>query len=170
MPAFMRQAIACSLAVMTAETELVFASRYGDMPTTVSMLEAISGDELLSPTAFSSSVHNASAGMADQILGLKLSHTALAADTESFGAGLIEAWLRLATGEAAAVALVHGDLALPEPFASQNDDKEAWFVGLRLVKGGTDGRSFDCAASFDSGALVAALRDGVRLLQVRIPA
>jgi len=168
MPTFMRQAILCALAVMTRETELVFTSRYGDLPTTVSMLEAINEQDLLSPTAFSSSVHNASAGVADQILGLKLSHTALAAGADSFGAGLIESWLRLTTGEATAIALVHGDLALPEPFAAVGDG-EAWFVGLRLGNATITGRSFDCAAPFDAGELVVALSDGVRLLQVPIP-
>jgi hypothetical protein len=168
MPAFMRQAIACTLAVMAPDTELVFTSRYGDLPTTISMLGAISDHSLLSPAAFSSSVHNASAGIADQILGLKLSHTALAAGADSFGAGLVESWLRLTTGEAAAIALVHGDLAVPEPFAALGDG-EAWFVGLRLGNATITGRSFDCAAPFDAGELVAALSDGVRLLQVPIP-
>jgi hypothetical protein len=167
MPDFMRQAIACSLAIMTPETELVFASRYGDMTTTVSMLEAIGEQDLLSPTAFSSAVHNAAAGLAHQILNLRLSHTAVAAGPDSFGAGLVEAWLRLATGEATSVALVCGDLALPEPFAACGDSGVPRFVGLRLEKGGA-GAAFDWAGSRDLDGLITALTDGACRLRVPV--
>lgn len=42
---------------------VVFASRHGDVDLTLSLLESIANDELLSPTKFSLAVHNAISGL-----------------------------------------------------------------------------------------------------------
>lgn len=161
MPDFMRRAVGCALGVMTEDCELVFASRYGDLVTTVSLLESIADDELLSPSAFASSVHNAVPGMIDQIAGVRRSHTGVAAGPDSLAAGLIEAWLRLAANDAGQVVLVFADRLPPPPFNAQPDDGGEWFGAMRL-RLSTDPAA--APAPTEATALVDLLASGCRSL------
>jgi hypothetical protein len=133
-PAFEVNALACAAHVMTASSELVFCSRYGNQIAASVMLQALAQSELLSPTAFSMSVHNAAPGVAVQVRGLRVAHTAIAAGQASLAAGAVESYARLATGEADEVVLAYADVPLPA-FYEELDAETAGglFLALRLT-------------------------------------
>lgn len=69
----------------------VFASRHGEIETTITLLNNIADDEPFSPTAFSHSVHNTAAGYFSIATGNRQPSISLAAGRETFCFGLIEA-------------------------------------------------------------------------------
>lgn len=70
---------------------VVFCSRHGDLAQTLGLLGNLAASELLSPTAFSLSVHNGLAGLLSIATKNRQPHTAIAAGEDSFCAGLVEA-------------------------------------------------------------------------------
>jgi len=106
----------CALGVLREEpaAEIILCSRYGNVEALESLLRSISAREPLSPMTFSLSVHNAAAGLVEQIRGDHTGHTALAAGRDTLTAGLIEAYACLATAPGRPIALVFGDWPLPE--------------------------------------------------------
>ncbi len=139
MPKFSLAAVRCAVGVATPGCELVFASRYGDVTTALSLSEAIVAADLLSPSAFSACVHNAAPGLTAQVVGEKSSHTAVAAGDASLAAGLLEAWLRLSSGEASQVVVLFAEQALPGAYAEFDHEPGAPDVALALRL------SLDCA-------------------------
>ena len=159
-----RLAVRCTLGVLDdsgATDELVFCSRHGNVETLAALLRSIAAREPVSPMSFSGSVHNAVPGLVGQIRKERLSHTAIAAGRETFNAGLIECYARLATEECHDVTLTFADVRLPEPFAVFEDEPVPGVViALRLGLG-----------SDDSGAVaVAPGRAGVLELLDRLTA
>lgn len=158
-------AVRCVLGLVQPETEetLVLASRYGGMATAYTLLESLAAGDLLSPSDFSISVHNAAPGLASQIARNRAGHTAVASDARTFAAGLTEAAARLADGESSVV-LIFAEQALPDVYAEVeelDDTREVW-LAVRLVAdtGGAaqeigQGRSGACE-------LVVALESGRR--------
>jgi hypothetical protein len=69
----------------------VISCRHGDITRRLNLLSSLVQSEMLSPTDFSLSVHNAIIGMYSIASGNKLTHTALAAGIDSFESGLLEA-------------------------------------------------------------------------------
>jgi hypothetical protein len=164
---FMRSAIRVMLNVMTPESELVFASQYGDMPTTAAILKAIAEKDLVSPTAFSASVHNAAPALSLQLLGVRQSHTAIAAGDASLRAGLTESYLRLASGDAANVALIFCDAPLPPPYEMYEEEpsEPEIFMGVRLALAATGEPGMTVGPGRAGAlALAAALEKGARLI------
>lgn len=129
-------AIRCGLGVFEPGAEIVLCSRYGNVETEVSLLSDIARAELMSPTAFSLSVHNAAAGLLGQIRGEKASHTAIVAGRETLAAGVLEAYTRIASGETQIATVLYFDRPLPELYtAFEDDDGPAISLAL-LVEGG----------------------------------
>lgn len=93
---------------------LVFSSRYGEVASTEKLLRELSFDEPLSPTSFSTSVHNGLAGLLTILQKNPHPHTAVAAREESFCMALIEAGALLAENPDIPVMLVHYDEPLTE--------------------------------------------------------
>jgi hypothetical protein len=106
----------CVLGVLREQpaAEIILCSRYGNVAALASLLRSIAAKEPLSPMTFSLSVHNATAGLLEQIRGDRTGHTALAAGRDTLTAGLSEAYACLATAPDRPVALVFGDWPLPE--------------------------------------------------------
>ena len=136
MTRFERGAVRCGLglAARPAEEELILCSRYGNMATALSLLRAIVDRDLLSPAAFSISVHNAAPGLLSQIEGNRAGHTALAAGAATLGAGLVEAYARLVAEGMPSLLLLYSDLPLPPIYAVFDEEAagEA-HLGLRLA-------------------------------------
>ncbi|MEJ0058675.1 MAG: beta-ketoacyl synthase chain length factor [Terricaulis sp.] len=134
MPSFAKTFVRCGLALLREApgSDLVLSSQHGDLGSTVELLADLAHDALLSPATFSISVHNAPAGLLGQCLGLSASHTAIAANTSSFPAGLTEAYARLATGEAASVVLVHAEAPMPPIYRPFDDGGPGVHLALRL--------------------------------------
>lgn len=91
----------------------VFASRHGDLTRTTALLDDLAAGEALSPTAFSLSVLNASAGLFSILRGDTAPATAIAAARSSFGFGLLEAATQLADDPGTPVLLVYADEPAP---------------------------------------------------------
>jgi hypothetical protein len=70
---------------------LVYVSRHGDLNRTLGLLEDMAKSEPLSPTAFSLSVHNATAGLFSIQQGLTSNITAISGGAEELVPALLEA-------------------------------------------------------------------------------
>ncbi|MDZ4776923.1 MAG: beta-ketoacyl synthase chain length factor [Alphaproteobacteria bacterium] len=158
-------AVRCALGLVQPETEetLVLASRYGGMATAYALLESLAAGDILSPSDFSISVHNAAPGLASQIARNRAGHTAVASDARTFAAGLTEAAARIADGETSVV-LVFAEQALPDVYAEVeeiDDLREVW-LAVRLVPD-TGGDAQDVGQGRAGAcALVEALETGRR--------
>jgi len=166
-----RLAVRCTLGVLDGKgstDELIYCSRHGNVETLALLLRSIAAREPMSPMAFSGSVHNAAPGLVGQIRNERLSHTALAAGSRTFGAGLVESYARLATDECCDVTLTFADVPLPEPFAQfEVEDVPGVAIALRLTLGSEKTE----AAPVNSGRagvldLLDHLRAGVMLIAV----
>lgn len=113
--AFGKMAIGCGLSAAGAgNTDLVFCSRFGDLDIAYRLLRDLSTGGLLSPAAFSNSVHNAVPGVMDMVRKSKIGHTAIAGGTQSLSAGIAECWAKLALNPEQDVTLVLADGVIPD--------------------------------------------------------
>jgi hypothetical protein len=94
---------------------VVFASRWGEIARSVSLLRQLTQGEPLSPTAFSLSVHNASSAVYSIARSDTANYSAVSAGPCSAAAGVCEALGMLADG-APQVLVVSIESALPAPF------------------------------------------------------
>ena len=122
-PASVAVALEVALAACTAAARdparlaSVFTSSHGDLSITDYMCQTLASAPLtLSPTRFHNSVHNAAAGYWTIGAGTTAATTAISAWEASFGQGLLEALVQLATGTDA-VLLVAYDGAACGPLA-----------------------------------------------------
>lgn len=115
---------------------MVYASRHGELARTVEMLDGMAGGEAPSPTTFSLSVLNAAAGVFSIARGDMAPATALAAGAETFGFGLLEAWLRFSADPARPLLYVYADAPAPPPLpACAGDPSGVVALALRLQAG-----------------------------------
>jgi hypothetical protein len=110
----------------------VFTSADGDGAVTHALCESFAANEPdVSPTQFHNSVHNAPAGYWGIATRSSRPSTSLAADQDSFAAGLFEAALQ-ATLDPGPVLLVAFDLPLPHPLALMRPRRHGLAVALLL--------------------------------------
>lgn len=122
------QCLATPDSIPASDTPVVFASRHGECARSVELLDQLAHHNPLSPTAFSLSVHNASAGLLSIARGDRSNNLALAAGASSIEHATIEACGLLADG-AQQVILVAFDYPVPAAFAVYQDSPEqalAW--------------------------------------------
>jgi hypothetical protein len=132
-----RLAVRCAFGVLDDRPtgEMVFCSRYGNVETLASLLRGITNGQLMSPMAFSCSVHNATPGFVGQIRKERIGHTALAAGPNTFTAGLIESYARLVADDCQDVTLIFADVALPEPYDEfEEEDAPGLAMAVRLER------------------------------------
>lgn len=70
---------------------VVFASRWGEIGTTVKLMRQMFEEGEMSPAGFSNSVHNAAPGHLSLLLKNTAPYTAIAAGADSYAMGLLEA-------------------------------------------------------------------------------
>jgi hypothetical protein len=149
-----RLAVRCAMGVLDGEPtgELIFCSRFGNLETLLALLRGIAGNELLSPMAFSGSVHNAVPGHIGQIRGERIRHTALAAGVRTLAAGFIEAYTRLVCDDVSDVTVVYADQAPPDLFGelAKGLDRDLAFA-VRLSAAGEAAVSTGRIASIADG-------------------
>lgn len=97
-----------------AETPVVFASRWGEIGTTLKLMRQMHDEGEMSPAGFSVSVHNAAPGAWSLLTGNHAAYTAIAARERSYEMGLIEAEAQLASRAAPAVLYVYAEEATPD--------------------------------------------------------
>lgn len=121
-----------------AGARFVYASRHGELTRTTKMLEDIAARQIVSPTVFSMSVLNASAGLFSMLQKNLAPASAISAGRSSFGYGLIEACLQLASDPQQPVLYVYADEPVPIVYGevSGNDDG-ARAIGLLLHSSAT---------------------------------
>ena len=160
--AYGRMAVACGLSVTGAESsDLVFCSRYGDVDLAYGLLKSLVAEELLSPAAFSLSVHNAVPGVMDIVRKSRVGHTAIAAGTESLSAGLAEAYAKLAARPERAITFVFAEGEVPDqlkPFAEEKGHGRALAMSLSAMPS----EHSLCEIALSGGGDVAGLLDAPR--------
>jgi hypothetical protein len=120
----------------TGDLRVVAASRHGELARTLAQLENIAAGAELSPTAFSLSVHNATAGLLSIIRRNRAPMSAVAAGEETFGWGLLDAHAAFAASPDEPVLYLYGDDVLPgalKEFADTSDGLLA--IGLLIAPG-----------------------------------
>lgn len=104
--------------------QMVYASRHGELGRTIESLRNLAHAEVLSPTTFSLSVLNSAAGIFSIARHDEAPATAIAAGTETFGFGLLEAYARARMEPGRPVLYVYADAPAPSPFGMQSCDPE----------------------------------------------
>ena len=100
-----------------SNVKVVFASRWGEIGTTLKLICQMHEEGEMSPAGFSNSVHNASPGYFSLIKGLKTPYTAIAAGEDTLEAGLVEAKC-----QEGIVLFVYAEEATPEMYVEHFED------------------------------------------------
>jgi hypothetical protein len=128
--------LACDVAYRAldgaTDVPLVFCSRYGEAARSVGLLSELARGELLSPTAFSLSVHNAAAGLFSIARRDSANSIAISAGEASAALGVIEACGLLAEG-APRVLIVAVDGVLPDVFRAFEDRQRLPYAWAALI-------------------------------------
>jgi hypothetical protein len=120
----------------SVSSRLIFASRHGEFSRTLSILDALTCDEPVSPADFTLSVHHALAGLLSIARANHQGHTAIAAGRDSFGFGLLEALACLTETPSEPVILVYYDEPLPPPFSDFDEGGDHIALALTLATTG----------------------------------
>lgn len=141
MSALSRLAVQIAIEAAGDETpdHLVFCSQHGDLTRLRGMLRDIAMGTELSPTSFSQSVHNASAGLYTIIRGSSAPVSSLASGASTFASAWIEAEALLLANPESRVLLVCYDEPLPleyAPYSSQRQCLYALGLLLRIADNG----------------------------------
>ncbi len=100
----------------------VVSCRHGDIGRRLNLLSNLVQEEMLSPTDFSMSVHNAIIGVFSIATGNKHTHSALAAGPNSFEAGLLES-VALLKEKGGSVGYIYYDYIVTDELSDRiNDD------------------------------------------------
>lgn len=100
------------------EVPVVFASRWGEIGTTLKLMEQFREEGEMSPAGFSNSVHNATPGHFSILTKNHAPYTAIAACEESYEMGILEA-----STYPGKVVFVYAEEATPEPYRERGFPK-----------------------------------------------
>lgn len=137
------------------DTQLVFASRHGDLHKTLELLQQIVAADDLSPTQFALSVHNAIAGQFSIFRQHRTAHTSVAAGDASLHYALVEACALLQQENCQQVLVVYADQPVPAVY-QQFCQQPAFSHGLALLLSRVAGRACRLQMSNDAGGAVGA--------------
>jgi hypothetical protein len=115
------------------DVPMLFCSRHGEVSRSVELLRNLAHGELLSPTSFGLSVHNAIGGMFSIARGDQANHIALSGGPCSVEHALVEACGLLADGEKAVLLVVY-DCPLPAVYADFQDADAMPFAWAWLIE------------------------------------
>lgn len=169
LPAFSRAVLRTALPLLTNKPRcpVILTSPHGDLHSTVTLLTDIARREVLSPSLFGLSVHNAPTGALSLCLEQPGDQICIAGDASTLAAGLTEAYARLATGEAPFVVLIYAHERLPETYAAFDTADPGVFLAVELTLSGEDTASKVSIGPGRDGtvAIVHALAAGAQRLQ-----
>ena len=94
----------------------VFASRHGDLAKTSKLISDVAAKEVLSPTQFGLSVHNAVGGLFSIYTGNKAPLTAVSAGEDTFFTAMVDALCKLSTNEYSQILVVFTETVVPEVY------------------------------------------------------
>ena len=118
---------------LTLTDHILWCSSYGDEHKTLSIMQDIARDEAPSPTAFATSVHNATAGLYSMLYQDDVATTSMNVGHTEFGNALWYAHALLQTHAANQVLLVCADEPLPDVYAQQ-DLQQAYAMACVLCR------------------------------------
>lgn len=116
---------------------LVYVSRHGDLGRTLGILEDMARGELLSPTAFSLSVHNAIAGLFSIHQGMTTNITAISGGSCELVPALLET-LGLCRSHAGPVLCVFCDAPVPDIYQPYTSAPQQAYALALVVEAGSD--------------------------------
>jgi hypothetical protein len=132
-----RMAVACAwpLADRRPAMPVVYASHHGETTRNFELLQCLARDEPLSPTSFSLSVHNATAGLWSILRKETVETVALSASGDGLESAIAEACLLLASGHSDAL-VVLAEETPPAAYRRWIDDVPfSYALALRLTHG-----------------------------------
>ncbi|HEV7165514.1 MAG TPA: beta-ketoacyl synthase chain length factor [Gammaproteobacteria bacterium] len=124
--------------------QFVFASRHGDLGRTLELLTALGNKDMLSPTSFSLSVHNSTAGLFSIARGDRSAATAMAAGADTLGLCMLEGANMIAEG-ASRVLVCYADDMPPSaylPYLVEDPARLPFSISLLLTQ--PDAASLTC--------------------------
>ena len=126
---------------------IIFSSRHGDIHKTSILLENLAQQEMLSPTAFALSVHNAVPSLYSILTENKSAINAIAAGQDSFFMSIVDAYARLATGICDEVLFIHADENLPEIYDTFKDEQQiAHSIAMKIsLEKSADSYAIECS-------------------------
>jgi len=122
----------------------VFASRHGDMQTTVELFGLLAQKEALSPARFTRSTLNASQGLFSIAQKNHQPATAISAGASTFCYAMLEAAGQLSDGATPEVLVSMGDERLPACYRSFVDEPAERYSLALLVSGRSNSKSVRC--------------------------
>lgn len=132
---------------MLTSVPSIFCSQHGDIGRSIELLDQLAHGEALSPTTFSLSVHNATAGLFSIARGDRAVSSAVAGGEASVENGIIEACSLLADG-ASHVLLVAYDAPIAPLFATfEEHPRDAFAWAWLLAPAGPNAISLEWQAS-----------------------
>ncbi len=132
--------------------QFVFASRHGDLDRTLELLTALGNKDMLSPTSFSLSVHNSTAGLFSIARGDRAAATAMAAGADTLGLSMLEGANMIAEG-AEHVLVCYADDVPPQPYrpyVAEASTRHPFSISLLLTR--ADAAPLDCHLTRHMGA------------------
>jgi len=119
----------------------VFASRHGDLAKTSKLISDVAAEEMLSPTQFGLSVHNAVGGLFSIYTGNKAPLTAVSAGEDTFFTAIIDALCKLSANEYSQILVVFTEAVVPEiyqEFVAQEEVNIACALLLGVAEQGEE--------------------------------
>lgn len=173
LPSFSRDVLRASLPLLRDHPRcpVVLSSPHGDLTSTVTLLSDIAKREVLSPSLFGLSVHNAPTGALSLMLEQPGDQISLAGDEATLAAGLTEVYARLATQSAPSILLIHADERLPSVY-EVFEESDAPSVVLAMMLRRADGSAAPISVGegrAGAASVVGALRAGQTRLQFSPP-
>ena len=110
---------------------VVFASRWGEIGTTLKLMRQLHDEGEMSPAGFSNSVHNAAPGHLSLLMKNTAPYTAIAAGPDSYDMGLLEA-----STYPGRVLFVYAEEATPELYRPHFPDVQAAHAVAMLIDNG----------------------------------
>ena len=111
---------------------IVFASRYGELALTVSLLESLARSEPLPAAWFTHSIHNAQVGLFSISARNRQTATALSAGADTFACSIVEALAMIERAGGGPALVVIADEPVPPVFEVFNDEPPGAYA-LALV-------------------------------------
>lgn len=119
-----------------ARDAVLFVSRLGDLPLTATLLADMRDPDGLSPTAFSTSVHNAIGGLFTILTGFQGHVSAMGAGEAGISAALVEAAALLTEFERVVVCVY--DAESPEVFRAEHPENRTFAFAFEVTKAQND--------------------------------
>jgi Beta-ketoacyl synthase, N-terminal domain len=168
LPSFSRDVLRVALPLLRDQPRcpVVLSSPHGDLTSTVMLLSDIAKREVLSPSLFGLSVHNAPTGALSLMLEQPGDQISIAGEQVTLAAGLTEVYARLATQSAQSILLVHADERVPSVYADF-EESDAPSVMLAMMLRRANGSSAPVSVG-EGRASAASIVDALRAGQTRL--